>query len=99
MTYAIRTDLPVPEIKRGAPQTYPFATMERGHSFTAELGADPEKTINKLKGAAQRWKKSNGIKDRKFLVARTEAEVNVVDPETGLEGKVMKDVIGVWRTE
>lgn len=87
MSYEILTNTPAPEIKRGAPTSYPFGNMAVGNVFMVEPGdKGVEKALARLKGAAQRWKKATGNKDIKFLVAE------YTDPM----GSGVK--VGVWRT-
>ncbi|MEN9315457.1 MAG: hypothetical protein RIS35_1850 [Pseudomonadota bacterium] len=87
--FEIRSDIPVPEIRRGAPRTgYPFARLEVGHCFFVAAGEEAEKVVERMKGAAARWRKVNSLKDRKFTVAATQ---HPDDP-------MAQVVVGVWRT-
>lgn len=85
--YEIFSDVPVPQIRRGAPRTgYPFGDLEVGQCFFVEAGEEQEKVVERLKGASARWRKVNGLKARKFAVAPH------VDAMTEQES------VGVWRT-
>lgn len=57
-----------------------------GTNEAVKVGSGLKKTIGRLKGAQQRWKKATGNKDHKFLVAE------YTDPM----GSGVK--AGVWRT-
>jgi hypothetical protein len=88
--YDIRTDVPVPTIRRGAPRTsYPFADINVGQAFFVPATDEPEKVVERMKGACARWRKVNGLKDRKFTVA---AIAHPDDPMGSTQ------VVGVWRT-
>jgi hypothetical protein len=87
--YDIRSDIPVPTIRRGAPRTaYPFATLEVTQVFFVPATEEPEKVVERMKGAAARWRKVNGLKDRKFVVA------SIAHPDDPMG----QQVVGVWRT-
>ena len=85
--YEIRSDVPVPQIRRGAPRTgYPFAALEVGQCFFVAAGDESEKVVERIKGASARWRKVYGLKQLKFTVAPH------ADEMTGTQ------VVGVWRT-
>lgn len=87
--FEIRSDVPVPEIRRGAPRTgYPFGKLEVGQVFFVAAGETPEKVVERMKGASARWRKSSGLKDWKFTVSATQ---HPDDP-------LAQTVVGVWRT-
>lgn len=78
MSFEIRSDVPVPEVRRGARRTnYPFDVMQVGQSFFVPAGEHPEKTRLRLKSAAARWRKVHGLQHIKFTVAETDDMVGV----------------------
>lgn len=88
-SYQIRTDLPVPVIKPGVKNTYPFDQLPVNAYFTVPAGEDIAKTIDRMKGAAARWRKADeSRKGMKFTVAET------VVPDDPMGTKV----VGVWRS-
>lgn len=88
--YEIRTDIPVPEVRRGAPRTaYPFADLTIGQAFFVPATEESEKVVERMKGAAARWRKVNGLKDVKFTIAA------IAHPDDPLG---QQKVVGVWRT-
>lgn len=82
MTYAIRTDVPLPKGQRGPRTKYPFAELGVGHSFfvprPADAGAD-------LKTALQRMQRACGAANRQHAPAKFIARIE-------------NDGVGVWRT-
>ena len=92
--FQLRSNVPVPTTQRGAPKAgYPFDSMGVAENsfFHVALqdGDSKEKMIDRIKGAAARWRKADeSRKDVKFTVAETV----LPDDPMGVA------VIGVWRT-
>jgi hypothetical protein len=79
MTYQIQSDIPAPAPRnagRPAAVKYPFAQMAVGQSFFAQVAVDPGKSladaqstlIDRLRSAANRWRKTSGNTGFQFRV-------------------------------
>lgn len=89
--FTIRADIPAPSVTKGAPRRtgYPFEVLQPGQMFVVPIGASVvDKVVGKLKGAANRWKKSAGKPEHKF----------VVRPCVLPDDPMGTTVVGVWRT-
>ena len=83
MTYAIRTDVPLPKSQRGPSTKYPFAQLGVGHSFFVPRPADAP---GDLKLGLQRMQRACGVANQQHAPAKFVARIE-------------NDGVGVWRTQ
>lgn len=96
MTYQLQDNIPAPEARRagrpGAGSKYPFAEMKVNQSFFESTPGTADKAqadvqrdaIDRIRGAATRWRKSTGNKSVQFRV----------DVYSDAEGQAF---VGCWR--
>lgn len=96
MTYQLHDNIPAPDARRagrpGAGSKYPFAEMALNQSFYESTPGTAEKSqadvqreaIDRIRGAATRWRKTSGQKSVQFRV----------DVYADAEGR---PYVGCWR--